>query len=251
MTVSQAVFRAALLDPDRPIPAGLSDGDGQPAAARFNVYRNNVAVSLIEALRTGFPILTKLLGQQNMDGLSRQYLRANPPSSPLMMHYGQRLPDYLGSLPQLAHLGYLPDVARLELALRRSYHAADSTPISPTRLAVLDPDALMAATVTLAPAVGLLRSDWPLYDIWRFNTQEDAPKPAHVAQDVLITRPEFDPSPHALPSGGAAWIQALLGGQTLAAALHAAQTEAADFDPTETLTLMLSGNAMISLTQEV
>ncbi len=246
MIPTQRRFRSALLDPSCPVPAGLSDGSGRTATARFNVYRNNVTVSLIGALRTGFPVLTRLLGHQNMDGLARQYLRSHPPASPLMMHFGQHLPDYLADEPQLAHLGYLPDVARLELALRRSYHATDSTPLDPARLAQCPPDTLMASRLVLAPAVELIRSDWPLYDIWRFNSEDGAPKPAHVAQDVLITRPEFDPQPHPLPAGGAAWIMALQQGRTLATAQDVALSETADFDPTETLTLLISGNALIS-----
>ncbi|MFD3189523.1 putative DNA-binding domain-containing protein [Sedimentitalea sp. HM32M-2] len=247
MKVSQDLFAAALMDPARPAPAGLVDGRKQAAQARFDVYRNNVTVSLTEALQTGFPILTKLLGRQNMATLARQFLRAHPPRSPLLMHYGQALPDYLAGLPQLAHLGYLPDVARLELALRRSYHAADSRAIAPDCLASTAPDVLMRSTVTLAPALQVLRSDWPLFDIWRFNTQPDAPKPAHVAQDVVITRPEFDPEPHLLPPGGAALIAALGAGSTLTAALDDAQAKAADFDLTATLSLLLAGQALTSL----
>lgn len=247
MTVSQAHFRGSLLDPGRPAPAGLSDGAGHPAGARFNVYRNNVAVSLTEALHTGFPVIAKLLGKENMDGLAGLFLRVHPPSSPLMMHYGAEFPDFIDQLPQLDHLGYLPDVARLELTLRRSYHAADSTPIDPSLLSRLDPDSLLQTTVTLAPAVEILRSDWPVFDIWRFNTEDDAPKPAHLAQDVLVTRPEFDPVPQLLPPGGAAWISAISQGQTIGAAMDSAQAEAPDFDLSIPLTLLFSANAMISL----
>ena len=68
MTVSQNLFRSALLDPSLPVPGGLTDAEGRPAGARYNVYRNNVAVSLTEALHTGFPIISKLLGKENMDG---------------------------------------------------------------------------------------------------------------------------------------------------------------------------------------
>ena len=59
-------FSVALLDPTQPVPEGLFDGDERPAGRRFDVYRNNVVVSLGEAILTGFPILTKLLGEANI-----------------------------------------------------------------------------------------------------------------------------------------------------------------------------------------
>ena len=78
MTGSQPEFRAALLDAQRPVPAGLLDGAGQQAGARFDVYRNNVAVSLTEALHNAFPVLTRLIGAETMDQLAALFLRAHP-----------------------------------------------------------------------------------------------------------------------------------------------------------------------------
>ncbi len=250
MSVSQTTFRAALLDASQPIPVELADSSGRQAGARFNVYRNNVAVSLTEALHTGFPIVAKLLGKENMDGLAGLFLRSHPPTSPLLMHYGDTFPAFLAELPQLAHLGYLPDVARLELALRRSYHATDSVPIEPQCFGAVSPEDLMRSTLTLAPSVELIRSEWPLYDIWRFNTEDNSPKPVHVAQDVLITREEFDPVPQLLPAGGAAWIGALTQGATIGIANEDAHTTTPDFDLTTCLTLLLSGGAIVSLTKK-
>lgn len=247
MTVSQSQFRAALLDPAQPVPDGLSDGTARPAGRRFDVYRNNVAVSLTEALRVGFPVITKLLGRQNMDGQTGIFLRAHPPSSPLMMYYGEAFPGFLSNTAQLAHLGYLPDVARLELALRRSYHAEDSTPIDPDRLAALAPDELMAASVSFAPAVQLVRSNWPIFDIWRFNTQTDAPKPRAEAQDVLVTRPDFDPHPRVLPPGGADWLQALMAGHSIGQAFERASRDTPGFDLAATLALLLQGGGLTNL----
>ena len=247
MSIPQAEFAAALLDPARPVPEGLRDGQGRPAGRRFDVYRNNVAVALSEALMTGFPVLTRLLGEANMRALAGIFLRRHPPDSPLMMEYGARFPDFLAGMAQLAHLGYLPDVARLELAMRRAYHAADADPIDPAALAATDPERLAGARIRLAPAVQLLRSDWPVFDIWRFNMEAGAPAPRAGAQDVLVTRPGFDPVPAPLPPGGAAWIAALGAGATTAAALEAARAASPGFDPTETLTLLLRGGAIVAL----
>ena len=247
MSVTQAEFTRALMDAGQAVPDGLTDHLAQPAGRRFSVYRNNVAVSLTEAMHSAFPVITKLLGKQNMDGLAGIYLRLHPPSSPLMMFYGAHFPEFLEGMEQLKHLGYLGDTARLELALRRAYHAADAIPIAPEALGTLTPDTLMNTRLTLAPAVQVLRSSWPVHGLWRYNTEDSAPKPEPQAQDVLITRPEFDPIPQVLPPGGAVWIRALMGGAAVGEALEQATAEDETFDLGATLALLLQGGAITGL----
>lgn len=247
MSVSQADFTRAMMDAGQPVPEGLTDHLGEPAGRRFSVYRNNVAASLTEAMHSAFPVIAKLLGKQNMDGLAGIYLRQHPPSSPLMMFYGEHFPAFLEGMEQLQHLGYLGDVARLELALRRAYHAADAAPIAPETLGALPPDALLNTRLALAPAVQVLRSPWPIHAIWRYNTEDGAPKPAPQAQDVLITRPEFDPIPQNLPPAGAVWIRALMAGATIGEAMEHAAAEDEAFDLGSTLALLLQGGAVTGL----
>ncbi|UWQ34228.1 DNA-binding domain-containing protein [Leisingera sp. M527] len=247
MSVSQADFTRAMMDAGQPVPDGLVDHQDQPAGRRFSVYRNNVAVSLTEAMHSAFPVIAKLLGKQNMDGLAGIYLRQHPPSSPLMMFYGDHFPAFLEGMEQLKHLGYLGDVARLELALRRAYHAADAAPVPPEDLGALTPGDLMNTRVALAPAVQLLRSPWPIHGLWLYNTEDSAPKPQAQAQDVLITRPEFDPIPQLLPPAGAHWIRALTKGASIGEALEQAAAEDETFDLGATLTLLLQGGAITGL----
>ncbi len=249
MSVSQTEFHAALLDAKAPVPKGLRDADDQPAGRRFSVYRNNIAVSLTEAMHQAFPVITKLLGTQNMDGLSGIFLRQHPPTSPLMMFYGEAFPDFLANMPQLSHLAYLPDVARLELALRQSYHAADSQP-APAEALAASPEELLRARLEFAPSMQVIRSDWPIHAIWRLNTEADAPKPSTGAEDVLITRPEYDPTPHLLPPGGADWIAYIQSGDSIGEAFEKAAADTLDFDLGPTLALLLQGGAITSVTIE-
>lgn len=246
-TVCQADFSNAMMDASLPVPAGLIDPENASAGRRFAVYRNNIAVSLTEAMHSAFPVIAKLLGKANMDGLAGLYLRAHPPSSPLMMFYGAEFPAFLEGMPQLNHLGYLGDVARLELALRQAYHAADAAPIAPAALAALSETELLATTVSFSPALQLLRSQWPVQAIWRFNTTAGAPKPQAGAQDILITRPEFDPVPQVVTASEFIWISALKEGASIGDAVALASEIDVEFDLVAPLTLLLQGNAIIGL----
>ena len=247
MNVDQNTFRQALLDPQAPRPAGLADGHGRQAGRRFDVYRNNVTVALADALETAFPTIVKLVGAQNFKLRATAYQRQHPPTSPLMMFYGHEMPAFLETFEPTKTIGYLPDIARLELALRHSYHAADATPLDPAVLQSTPPDTLMASKLALAPAARLIRSKWPIHAIWAFNTLPGAPKPTMAAQDTLILRPDLDPEPHLLPPGGGAFIAALLNEATLSHAIETATTEDPAFDLSTMLTLLLSNNALTDL----
>lgn len=239
----QAGFSTALLAPDQPVPPGLVTPKGQVATRRFNVYRNNVVVSLIDAARAGFPALLHLVGEDFFNAMARVYVLTHPPGSRLMARFGADFPDFLTGFPPVAHLPYLADVARLELALRSSYHAADSTALDAATLAAWPPARLMGAHLTLAPALRLVRSDFPILGLWQMA--RGGPTPAPRAEDVLILRPDFDPVPHLLPPGGAAMIADLAAGRPLGAA-------AASVDEAALAGLigaLVAGNALISLTE--
>lgn len=250
MTVSQTDFRQALLDPALAVPEGLLDPVGRQAGKRFDVYRNNVVVSLTNALAEAFPVIRKLLGENNFGILAGHFVRAHPPASPLIAYYGAELPDFLEEFEPVQSLGYLPDVARLELGLRASYHAADSVAIEPAALQEIPGEVLPDCKLALSPAVQLLRSRWPIGAIWHFNMTEGAPQPQMAAEDVLITRPEFDPQIVILPAGGAEFVAALSAGETFGTALDRAVAAADDFDLATTLGALLGGGAITDILKE-
>lgn len=242
MITTQSSFRAALLDPTSPPPTGLRNPDGAPATKRFDVYRNNVAVSLTDALEAAFPVVAKLVGTDFFRAMAGVYLRAHPPKSPVLMFYGDDMPAFLAGFAPAKTVPYLPDTAHLELALRHSYHAADATPIAPDALARIAPDTLPNVTFTFAPSVHLIASRYPLQSIWLANTTGG--EIGEVAQPCLVTRPEFDPTVDALTPHQAAVCRALMDAEPLGQALRHG---GAGFDLGPLLGLLLSRNALISL----
>jgi hypothetical protein len=247
MIVDQTTFLSALLEPDAARPEGLTDGFGRPAGRRFDVYRNNVAVSLTEALETAFPVVRKLVGADNFKLLAAAFLRKHPPTSPLMMFYGGEMPEFLSAFGPTKSTGYLPDVARLELLIRESYHAEDAAPIAPASLQALSPDELTSTKLLLSPAIRLLQSRWPVFAIWRFNMESGAPKPEMAAEDVLIVRPDMDPLPRLLPPGAATFITTLSAGETFGSAMDNAARHHKTFDLSEVLTLLIETQVLTKI----
>lgn len=246
MSVSQTEFRAAILDPAQPAPAGLSDGQGAPAKKRFDVYRNNVAVSLTEALVTAFPSIHSLVGDDFFRAMAGIFLRQHPPTTPLMMFYGVEMPDFLAGFQPVAHLPYLPDVARIDLAMRTAYHAANAKTVDPSALGAIPPEHLDGVQFSLAPATQIVTSPYPIYSIWQMT--KGGPKPPTTAQDVLITRAQFDPVIDLLPPGGAAFFDQLRQNAPLGAAMAAAQAVSPEFDLGGVLGLALQRGALTDLT---
>lgn len=234
-------FVPALLDPGVAIPDGLTDGAGHPAGRRFDVYRNNVTVSLTDALAVGFPVIQKLVGEAFFRAMAVEFLRAHPPATPVLVRWGEDFPGFLESFKPVAHLPYLVDVARLEYALREAYHAADATPVAPDALGTPD---LASARLRLAPATRLVASRFPIHAIWRFNTDPAAPPVSGGAQSVLVTRPDWDPWPRLIAPDAARFIAALLAGENLG---EAAEAAGENHDLAATLTLLLDTKSIIAV----
>ncbi|MEO3387067.1 DNA-binding domain-containing protein [Mesorhizobium sp. CAU 1741] len=189
----QSSFAAAVADPGAATPARLfRDLPGQ-RDERFSVYRNNVISGLIDALAGSFPVVQRLVGVAFFRAMAREYVVGCPPRSPVLMHYGDRLPAFIAGFPPAAGLPYLGDVAALEAARIRAYHAADRRALAPA-----DVDA--AGSIALHPAAQLIRSPFPIHSIWTANQPGSQPVAISLgrAQSVLLTRPEMTVHCHLL-----------------------------------------------------
>jgi hypothetical protein len=248
----QERFAEALLDPSRNIPIGLFSSSGAPPSRRFEVYRNNVARGLAQALAIRFPATESIVGKQFFAAMAREYGLSHPPNSPVLLDYGKELEDFVRSFPPAAELPYLPDIVKLENARMAAYHAADAAPLNPQVLTTLDPSRLEALKIALHPSFGLIRSAYPIVTIWAMNSGELplAPIRDWLAEDAVIVRPHLTVLVRRLPAGGAAFLDALSKGQPLGAAVGIAQEDAIDFDLTANLVGLFTSGVVVAVSND-
>jgi hypothetical protein len=242
----QTDFAQALLDSDRPVPDDLTSHTARHPQKRFAVYRNNVVVSLVNALRAKFPAAERIVGDEFFAAMARIFVTTHPPRSKILHTYGDDFGDFIAAFEPAAGLPYLADVARLEAARTRAYHAADAQPLVPADFSNIDPQSVGTLRLTLHPSLQVVRSLHPVVTIWAMNAgeMELGPVDPDVAEDALVLRPALSVTVQALPPGGAAFLLALSGGATLADAAASAASDDARFDLTANLAGLVGSGAV-------
>jgi hypothetical protein len=230
-------FADALLNADQPIPHGVIAHNTAVPVRRFAVYRNNVMVGLGKALRSRFPVVEKLVGEEFFAAMARLFVTAQPPRSPLLATYGDGFPAFIAAFDPARELPYLADVARLEAARTRAYHAADATPVGADCFAALDSASIGNIRIDMHPSAEIVRSPHPIVTIWAMNSAERelAPIENWHGEDALVIRPHLDVQVRTLPPGGAAFLLALAAGRPLGEAAELAGADDPDFDLTYNL----------------
>lgn len=217
-----ASFAAALCDPNLPPPDSVRGSGGK----RFDVYRNNRAVALVDVLADIFPAVQRLVGEEFFRAATRVYIDFDPPQDPVLLTYGQGFGEFLDGFGPAATVPYLGDVARLEWARRDAYHAADATPIAIDLLADVPSDRLDRIGLMLLPSLHLIRSRFPVGAIWAGEDHVDMTQ----GQDVIVLRPELRVETTVLAPGAYPFVSTLKQGEPLGAAVNAAIEEYSEFD---------------------
>ncbi|MDD2808016.1 DNA-binding domain-containing protein [Rhodoferax sp.] len=240
---TQTAFAQAVLDAQLPPPSGLVTCNGSDPTLRFAVYRNNVMVSLIDALADTYPVVQTLVGEAFFRAMAREFAQNHPPRSAVMAYYGRNFADFVAAFPPVASVPYLADVARLEMARVLAYHAADVAAIDPQVLqaALANAQQLLSLQLVLHPSIQVIESSFAIVSVWTahqgaVSALEVDPD---VAQTALVYRAGLTVNTLALAAGTGMFVKALLAGQTLADAAQAASDLDPTFDLTHALTLLL------------
>ncbi|CCD87255.1 conserved protein of unknown function [Bradyrhizobium sp. ORS 285] len=245
-----ASFAAGLLAPGAAVPVEVAGPGGRPAGRRYDVYRNNITVSLVNALAAIYPAVQRITGEEFFREMARSHLRQTPPTSPLLFAYGHGFAEFIAAYPHAAELPWLADVARIERAWLDAYHAADAASLAPAALSTIPPERLAEAVFIPHPSTRLVRSRFAAVTIFAAN-RTDQPTgriDASAAEDALVVRPEFDVEVRRLPPGGALFVASLIEGQPLGEAAASALDAEPQFDIATNIAGLIESGAFTSVT---
>jgi hypothetical protein len=241
----QHALRDTLLGGDATAASDAVQGDGVRPSARLALYRHHVFTTLTDALATTFPVVCRLVDPRFFAYAADRYIREHPPAGACLFEYGADFAGFLAAFPATQHLPYLPDVARLEWALNRAYHADDAEPIDPEQLRAIAPVAMPRLVLHVHPSISLLHSAWPVDRIWRTNQPAPERQPAEMERTTVdldgdpvhleIRRVEDDAVMRRLDPGVHGFRAALAAGQTLAGATDVALAVDPSFDLVDAL----------------
>jgi Putative DNA-binding domain len=242
-------FSPGLLHPDCETPAIVAGPRHKAAVKRYNVYRNNVTVSLIDALVAIFPATQRITGPDFFRAMARLHIRETPPTSPLLFEYGRDFPSFIGRYEYAQAMPWLVDVALLERAWLDAYHSADADALRPEVLAAVPSERLADTTFIAHPSTRIVRSHFASLTIFVANRTEGPVGHVNASEreDALITRPSLDVVVRRLPDGGADFLTHLASGETLGEAAASAFEAAPLFDLSANLAGMIEAGAFTTI----
>lgn len=241
-------FAAALLDPKAPPPSGIAVSGNIATNERFAIYRNNVVEGLARALAARFPAVERVVGDDFFAALARAYATQSPPHSPIMALYGEDFPEFIETFPPCSDLPYLADLARLEGARTRAYHAADAVPLTAEDFAGIETE-LVALRIRPHPSLFVLASQHPIATIFAMNIGDEplAEIEDWHGEDVCVARPHMHVEVHRLPKGGAVFLSRWADGAPLTISAEAALAAEPDFDLAENLSIVIRCGLIVEI----
>lgn len=200
---------------------------------RLKVYRNNIVGSLTDVMVASFPTIEKLVGKDFMEGMARSFILANPPQHGCLNSFGPGFAEFVEQFEPAKSLPYLPDVARLDIALNDAYYAKDDIALKETDLAEIAPEDLDGVGLHLRNSVRLLASSFPIHDIRDFVLSEKQDGQLNIDSGgvfLMIYRPILDTEILVLNEDEYMMLSSLQNGSSLGNAVEDILNKYSEFD---------------------
>lgn len=249
----QQSFCAALYEGKPSRPLGVRSWRGLDEVRRLGFYRSSMFGILGGALAEIYPATRKLVGVEFFEFMTRRYIPGHPSRSGDLHAYGEAFATFIDVFEPARELVYLGDVARLEWAVHRVFHAAERAPLSLDALARVPAAQHATLSFVLHPAVRLLESAYPVHRIWQVNLPNREAESVGLGEGralLIVRRPRFDVEVVPLAPGDFAFLQSLADGAGLQQACEAALRADDCFEPGVALPRFVQSGTLVDFQVE-
>ncbi len=163
---------------------------------RLKIYRNNIIGSLTDVMLATFPLTEALVGKEFLEHMARSFILQNPPEQSCLSFYGVGFDQFIEGFEPAKALPYLPDIARLEIAMNEAYYAKDDAALTAKELSDIPHDTLEQLDLNLRTSARIVSSHYPLRLIKDFceNTSDETQNLdiSVGGENLLVYRPALD-----------------------------------------------------------
>ena len=212
--------------------------------SNFSIYRNNIQINRINALRIAYPSIDSLLGTEFFDAMSLIYVQQSPASHANLHEEGADFPQFIAHFTPAADYFYLADVARLDWAIHCAHYAPDVAVHGPERIAQYA-NQLETLKFEFHPAMAQIESPHPIATIFEMHHGGKAPDDLNKSECVLVWRDQYAK----ISASEYHFFAALQAKQTLADALDAVAEFDPEFNPANAMSLMLQHGLISNIIQ--
>lgn len=221
LRTTMQLFHTALLDKDdAPAVALLRANERLSRQRQMAIYIQGYRTRLVLAIRSDYPALLALLGEQAFDALALAYIEATPPAHYSLDYYPHAFAPFVRAHSD----AFAADVARFEATVAELFLASDaapeSEPLAASTLAGLTPEAFGHTLLALRPASRLLEFSYPV-DSYLAALRDDpqAAQPAAQTRYMFFVRHDNEVKRHPLSQAQYRLLCAFAAGQPVGVAL--------------------------------
>ncbi len=185
----QRAFAAAITAAGDWVGFLRSSRDGEPPL--LHIYRHAYRSRLTAALRENYPVLHRVLGDEEFDRIAVAFITACPSRQPSIRWFGAELAAFLGREPEQIPHPALIDLVRMEWALGTAFDGAEATVLQVSTLTQVPAEDWPALRFRPHPTLALLRLDWAVEALWSAvsaDPEADTDPPEALPHYLLVWR---------------------------------------------------------------
>jgi hypothetical protein len=176
------------------LAAAIAETPPLSVQARLGIYRHAYTARLIEALAETYPMLQRLLGEEQFEHLCTRFIDAHPSRHRSIRWYGRELAGFLALTRPFEEQPMLAELARLEWTLSEVFDAADAGTIDRAALASVEPARWAELGFRFHPSLRRLDLECNSVSVWQALEEGTDPGDAERASQPvpwLLWRRQF------------------------------------------------------------